>query len=78
MFLEYQVSLPLKIIKSILICKTKVELAVQTLRIFGVIVFGPREEDDSMNGAGFVYSCAIGAEIYARDYCTKILIIRLI
>lgn len=36
------------------------------MSISGVIVFGPLEENEAMNGAGFMLSCAVGTVINPR------------
>lgn len=39
-----------------------------TLRISGVMVLGPLEEKEAMNGAGFVCSCVFGGKSLACGF----------
>lgn len=48
--------------------------ANQTLRISGVMVFGPLEENAAMNGAGFVPSTVFGEVIYPFGFLSCIYI----
>lgn len=43
-----------------------------TLSISGVIIFGPLEEKEAIYGAGFVFSCDIGAVIKACGSLLKV------